>query len=200
MAKKVSVEKLRKLTKETRALKTVEVSYKDVEFEVKQYLPIEHKRVIVELIARNSFVYDEDSKLHRFESTIKEAMLGYFITKEYTNFNIVSDPFEMYDLVKSTGVLDVIIEAIPHEEVIQLEAMVEDRIAEEYRIQELNTSIGHKIEDTLVILNRKMSEAINAMTNFDPKQLEMLTSFLNEDQKAELNIVDKEEEEEKEAE
>lgn len=189
MAKKIAVGTLRELVKNVNKTQNKKITFQELEFEVKQYLPIEEKRIIVELVTKNSFTFDEEIKLNRFESVIKETMLGYFIARDYTNINTINDPFEMYDILKSIGLLDVIIDAIPAKEINQLKSMVEDRISEEYRIQEISTSFGYKLEDTIDILNTKMTEAINTMTDFDPKQLKMLTRFLDKDQENEMKLV-----------
>ena len=190
MSKQVSVDTLRKLVEDMVAMGNKSVKFNDnVTIEIKQYLPIENKRILIELVIKNSFIKD-DRGIDRFDATIKEVLLNFFIARDYTNLNTMNDPFEMYDVLKSTGLMDFIKSNIPESELIQLQEMVEERIYEEYRLQKLNVNIGHKIEGILEILNRKLAEGINTMKGFNPtEQLGILTEFLDEEQKSKLQEV-----------
>lgn len=188
MEKMVTVETLRGLADKLGVFKEKEVEHEGIKINVKQYLPVEEKRVIAELVTLNAFVDEENLYIRRFDFAIKEALLGYSIAKHYTNLQPMNDPFEMYDLLVSTKLLDVILSNIPESELRQLEEIVDERIAEEHRLQEITNTLGYKLEDTLNTLNRNMEEAINTIFNFDPKQLTTLTQFLTEEQKAELGI------------
>ena len=180
MTKKVSVKTIRELTKILEVNEPKVIDFEGIKVEIKQYLPIEEKRIIIELVVQNSLIYEEYKKLNRIDGAVREVMFGYLIVKHYTNINLMNDPFEMYDTLVVTGLYDEIINNIPELEFGSLLNLLNDRMEEEFRLSELELSIGHKLEDTLGVLNRKMAEAIETITKFDPSQLQMLTSFMDE--------------------
>lgn len=178
MAKQVSTETLRNLIKTMKIGEPIKIQFEGIEFEVIEYLSVERKRLIIELIIQNAFVKDTRG-IDRLDEPIKEAMTNFFIAREYTNFSVMDDPFEMYDALKSTGLMEVIRDSVG-EDIELLENMLHDRICEEHRLQELDTNIGHKLESTVNVINSKLAEGINTLKNFNPgEQLGLLTSFMN---------------------
>ena len=161
--------------------------YEGFEIEVKEYLPIEKKRIMVELIVKNAFIYEDERKLSKLDGAIKEVMFDFFIVKYYTNLVPMEDSFEMYDVLKVTGLIDLIKRSIPELEIKGIEDFLEDRIAQEYRLAELESSIGYRLQDTVASLNRTLSESIKAMAEFDPTKLQTLLSFIDEGKKEALN-------------
>ena len=181
MAKKVSVGTIRDLVKTLGVNGEKEVEYEGVKFTVLNYLPIEKKKAIVELIVKNAFVSDA-SGFKRYDKAIENIMLDYLITREYTNINVMGSPFEMYDAITSTGVIQAIRQTISEIEINELEGMLDYRVEEEFRLQELSTSLGHKLEGLIGMLDSKMGDMLGTLSNFDPTDLNMLTSFLNTDE------------------
>lgn len=169
----------------TEKSKTLE--YEGFEIEVKEYLPIEKKRIMVELIVKNAFIYEDERKLNKLDGAIKEVMFDFFIVKYYTNLVPMEDPFAMYDVLNVTGLIDLIKRSIPKLEIKGIEDFLEDRIAQEYRLAELESSIGYRLQDTVASLNRTLSESIKAMAEFDPTKLQTLLSFIDEGKKEALN-------------
>lgn len=183
MGKEISMDLIKGIG--TEKSKTFE--YEGFEIEVKEYLPIEKKRIMVELIVKNAFIYEDERKLSKLDGAIKEVMFDFFIVKYYTNLVPMEDSFEMYDVLKVTGLIDLIKRSIPELEIKGIEDFLEDRIAQEYRLAELESSIGYRLQDTVASLNRTLSESIKAMAEFDPTKLQTLLSFIDEGKKEALN-------------
>lgn len=187
MSKRVSVTTIRNLVKENKAFDYETIDCNGIEIEVKKCLPMDRKRMIVEMTVGNAFVRDED-RTQRFDKGIKESIFNYFIAKEYTNLNMMDDPFEMYDALFSTGIMKAIKASIMPEERKLLEDMLDDRINEEFRLQELKSNLGYKIDVVLEEINKKLQEGIEVLANFDSDKLEMLTSFMDVDDNKETDF------------
>lgn len=96
-------------------LKTVEVNGSEIE--VKQYLPIDEKNAIMELILQNSIEYN-------FVNPIKvEKYLHLFFVYKYTNLSFSDkqreNEEEIYDILESNGVIDALIQASEDYEILR---------------------------------------------------------------------------------
>lgn len=126
-------------------LKSVNTEIKAVEFndqiiEVKQYLPIQEK---LELISRVlNLAHDQDNN---FSNPVKA---GVFTTLEilyaYTNINFTDkqkeDPAKLYDLVGGSGLIGVVFDAIPIDELEVIGTGVKETIEAFYKYQ--NSILG----------------------------------------------------------
>ena len=184
MAKQVSVKSIRELAKQQgiNEIKSVEIS--GLEIEIKNFLPTEEKREIALLINQNSFIGDGDIKL--YDKIMEDVVFGYFIVSKYTNINLMKDHFEFYDCIKSSGLLDAILSYIDEDEIKQIREFVASRREDSYRVQELRGLMGYKIEDLFEVVKSKIDEITDKISNFDPKTLETLTSFIPEEQRNQM--------------
>lgn len=108
---KVSLTKLG--LKVNQDIKTIEFNEQIIE--VKQYLPIEHK---LELIGN---VINLSADANNFSNPVKlDLFLMLEILYSYTNINFTEkqkeDPAKLYDLVVSSGLMELVLQAIPNEE------------------------------------------------------------------------------------
>lgn len=189
MAKKISVKTIRDFAKEKlNATKTISIG--EIEIELKEYLPIEKKEEIVALVIYNAFKGDGD--IQEYNKALAEIMFAYTVIREYTNVNVMNDPLEMYDNVKSSGLLDVIVGAIEESEIKALKDLIESKRQEMVRIQELKGNLGYKLEGIIDLLGSKADVIMDTVKNFDGSKLDTLTSFIPEKERTEmLNGVNK---------
>lgn len=174
MAKKVSVKTMRDLVKKDKGVEIVEFS--SVEMELKKYLPINDKRMIIELVVENAFI--EKDGIRRVDPAIKEVMVSVLLVKYYANINEFEDLYEMYDVIKSSGLLDFVKNNIPENELDLLETLIEDRISEEYYAIKQEGSFIKVAENFISMINNKMQEGIKEIENFDPEKLKKITEVI----------------------
>lgn len=118
-------------------IKTIEINGQKVE--IKQYLPIEEKLELIETVINNAA--DDQN----YSNTVKEDI--YFsleLIKKYTNITFTEkqeeDPCKLYDLLKSNGVFNEIIQNIPEEEIMELQSHCRGMIQSIYRYR--NSAMG----------------------------------------------------------
>lgn len=110
----------------------VAVRHKGIAFNVKQYLPIEQKCELVDMVMSCMFM-DSDGevsvRLHH-----RDIMLVNLLAKHYTNLNFEGvdkekqDYYSIYDLLCQSGIKDKIIEAIPYEELSYINKNLDDMV------------------------------------------------------------------------
>lgn len=94
----------------------VAIKIDDVEIEVKQYLPIEKKLDVVSWVINGSHAgeYNYSNPVSR------KVLLELYLIMEYTNLTFTDaqkkDMSKLYDQLYSSGVLNILLEAIPKEE------------------------------------------------------------------------------------
>ena len=103
--------------KPNQEIKTIE--YNGQEIEVKQYLPINEKLMIMGNVINLS--HDQNN----FSNPVRvDVFSALEIIDAYTNINFTEkqreDPVKIYDLFKGNGLLDAIIKAIPEEDYLEL--------------------------------------------------------------------------------
>lgn len=91
------------------------ITINDAQVEIKQYLPVEDKLALIANVLNAS--HDE----HSFANPVKIEVLGTLeIIYAYTNINFTEkqkeNPGKLYDLLETSGVIDLIINEIPSDE------------------------------------------------------------------------------------
>ena len=179
MAKNVVVKTIKGLAKKVDKanIKTIIFVKEDIEFdiEIKMYIPISDKRIIAELTVANSFVDDDGIK--RVDPAIREVISNVMFIKYYTNINECEDIYEMYDIVKSTGILDKVKSSVPEGEMELLRGIIEDRIEEEYYKLEQENNFVNATKNFLDVMNSKMQEGIKEFENFNPEKLKNIMAM-----------------------
>ena len=134
---------------------------------VKQYLPVQDKLALIGRVIEQAHEQD-----FNYSNPVKaNAILDMEIIFVYTNINFTDkqkeDPAKLYDLIYSSGVRNIIFDAIPDEELNILYDGVEDTIESVYKYQ--NSVLG--IMDTLKTdynnLDLDVTEISSKLTNSD---------------------------------
>ena len=111
------------------------VKFNDVDIEIKQYLPIEEKLQIISNVT--SISYEQD--INYFNPVKISIFTNLEIIFSYTNINFTDKQKEnltkLYDEIKSSGLLNLIIANIPEEEVISINTGVKDTVTSLYNFQ-----------------------------------------------------------------
>ena len=144
--------------------------------EIKQYVSVQEKLALVgkviELAHEQDFNYSNPMKIRVF--------LDLEMLFAYSNITCTDkqkeDLAKLYDLFKSSGILDMVLENIPKEEIDILEKGVQDTINSFYAYQ--NSVFG--ILDALKADYKNMELDINSLTQAiaDPEVLEFVKGML----------------------
>jgi hypothetical protein len=169
MAKKKKLEVNPLSFLENNNLKPKTIYFNEREIQVKQYLPIESKIELIQLIINTSFIKNEETNLSQLNPCFKELLYNYFLVKFYTDLSLNNEYSNQYDLLKSSGLLDQIISVIPIEELELLNDLLIRSIKQEfYRIEQERSFNG--------IVNKLM----NIIKDFDiEKMIEQLGNLQN---------------------
>lgn len=153
--------------------KTVE--FQGIEFEVKPYLPIEEKLLILELVLENCFTEIEETGVKFYNEPIRNFMLEFFICQYYTNLDVKNDDImKSYDLLCESGMLEFIMNEIETEELDWYEDNLESRIFEQQSVLERENQFGNILKSLLNKLEKSLPEMMKTMENFDPQKLQFL--------------------------
>lgn len=148
--KKVAVGTIKALESvQPKIIKIGEIENESIEIVVKQYLPIKDKMILIQLIVNNCFVNDEETGIKKLNVELKNMLFEYFVTMQYTNINESKNIFDMYDMLKSAGVVDLVFANIPSKEICFLDMCLMERIDEELRIEKEKNNVVNVVRDFL---------------------------------------------------
>ncbi|MGE5637210.1 MAG: hypothetical protein ACM3WQ_00755 [Chloroflexota bacterium] len=168
---KIQFSKL-KLNKETEVSK---VTIGGVEIEVKHYIPMTEKLLVLDTIIQNAFDYNFINKAKA------DALLHMYMVMCYTNLNFTKkerdNMLDTYDLMEKNGVIDAVVSAIPENEYNAFVAYCEEVMGDYDKYK--NSIIG-VAEQILGELPDKLKNINQLMTNFNPKDLEVLQKLVND--------------------
>ena len=154
----------------------ITLKYNDIEFEVKQYLPIEEK---LELISK--VISDSADENNFYNAPKGHVFTTLGIVEYYTNINFtekqLEDPQKLYDLIVGNGLDILILNAIPMTEIMFIESNIE-KIANGYY------DYRHSVLGIIETINQDYSnlnfDAAELQKNIaDPNNLELLRSILS---------------------
>lgn len=175
MSKQVSATTIRGFAKDIEKIKVI--TFKEINIEVKQYLSIDSKIDLIDRIVAGSYEEIEESKI--FNSVQYDILFTYLIAKYYTNLNLSDDKvFEMYDILKSTGLINSILDVIPEEDFNYIKEHLESRINEVEKGIERRTNIGYALDKFLTNFNGDLSNAINVVEKFNPEDIEQVKKMI----------------------
>jgi hypothetical protein len=175
MAKQVSITTIKGFTKDVEKVKII--TFKEIDIEVKQYLPIDAKIDLIDRIIAGSYEEIEEAKI--FNSVQYDILFTYLIAKYYTNLNLSDDKvFEMYDVLKSTGLIDDILEAIPDDEFNYIKEHLESRINEVEKGIERRTNIGYALDKFLTNFNGDLTNAVSVVEKFNPEEVDQVKKMI----------------------
>ena len=107
---------------------------------VKQYLPIQEKLGLIGRVIELAHMQDEN-----YSNPVKAAAFRDLeVIFAYTNITFTDkqkeDPAKLYDLLYSTGIIDIVIENIPEDEYLSIVVGVNESIEAVYKYQ--NSALG----------------------------------------------------------
>ena len=149
-----------------------ELNFNGTTIEILQYLPIVDKLLIVEKVIAGCIIPDEETQIKKLNRGYQEMIFNYLIIKHYTNLNINNDYTEVYDLFKKSGLLDLIIQNIPDDEIDMLYFLVDEAITNEL--------------DAIEQENNFVNVAKSLMKQFSEMDFEGMTKQLEELKGSEL--------------
>ena len=149
-----------------------EISFNNTKIEVLQYLPIEEKYDLVMITL-------QQAKENSLFNPVKLEM--YFcmnLVYSYTNISFTEkqreDEAKLYDTLLSSGLLDMIINAIPEDDYRELKEYIEIL---EQKSENNEKSMAAKLSDFMEMLPDKMKEGAEIAEKFDPKQFQNVINF-----------------------
>lgn len=152
------------------------LKHNDIEFEVKQYLPIEEKLELISKVISNSA---DENNFYNAPKGHVFTTLG--IVEYYTNINFtekqLEDPQKLYDLIVGNGLDILILNAIPAKEIMFIESNIEKIANGYYDYRHSALGIIETISQDYNNLNFDTSELQKNIA--DPNNLELLRSILS---------------------
>lgn len=183
---KIKVGELRELGKQTEDI--IEVSYGEVNLEIKRYLPILDKVGLISSIVEGCI--DRENGLFIVRHEIKDMAYKIAIVEKYTNLTLPKDDIEAFDLINKSGIINTVMDTIPESELQILSKLLQDRINEERErynqgnnieniIKDGVNSIMFTIEDFIGGSSAKdlIKDVKGALNDIDPEKLSILQEF-----------------------
>jgi hypothetical protein len=141
---------------------------------VKQYLPIQEKLGLIGRVVM--FAHEQD---YNYSNPVKIGVYRDLeIVFTYTNISFTDKQKEdlpkLYDTLLSSGLLDIVLAAIPDEEYAVLNDYIEDYMTQD---MEYNTTAAAMLKTALAEIPKHMGEATKIMNTFDASKLTEVINF-----------------------
>lgn len=151
---------------------TVKIMFKDTEIEVLQYLPIDDKYSLISITLQKA----------QEENTYSPVLLDMFfhlhLVYLYTNITFTDkqreDEAKLYDILKSNGLMDEIIKAIPEVEYNMLYNYLEEESRN--RTKAKRSAVG-LIQSIINDLPTQAQAAMDIVNNFDKEKYQNVIDF-----------------------
>ena len=152
-----------------------EINYNEQIIEIRQYLPVNDKLILISNVINSS--YDRNN----FYNPIKVEIFSMLnIIEKYTNITFTEkqkeDPCKLYDLLESSGLINLIINEIPKEEYETLIEGIENSIKAIYKYKNSLLGILENVSQDYSNLNLDATEIQKKLN--DPNNLEFLKDVL----------------------
>lgn len=153
------------------------INLNGVDIEVKKYLPINNKLILISNVI-NSAV-DQDAT---FKNPVKTEVFGSLeILYNYTNLSFTDkqkeDPSKLYDLLEENGVIEAVVAAIPETEYNFIIDGIDASMDAFYQYQNSVMGILDRVSADYSNLDMDATELQKKMA--DPQNLELLKSVVN---------------------
>ena len=148
------------------------VPYRDTNIEVLKYLPMEDKSSLINIVLQNTLVDNIYSPI------LMDMYFHLYLVYLYTNLTFTEkqreDEFKIYDTLKSNGLMDVVITAIPEEEY----KMLYDYLVEEsHKRMEAMRSAAGLIQSIINDLPAQAQAAADIVNNFNKEKYQNVVDF-----------------------
>ena len=143
---------------------------------VKQYLPIQEKLGLIGRVVELAHMQDEN-----YSNPVKAAAFRDLeVIFAYTNITFTDkqkeDPAKLYDMLYSTGVIDIIIDNIPEDEYNSIVVGLEDSIKSVYKYQNSIFGILDTLKKDYNDLDLDVNNISSKLTN--PENLDLVKDIL----------------------
>ena len=154
---------------------TKTVLWNDNEIEVKQYLPIQEKLFIMEEVISASM------SQYNYANPVQVEVYTHLCTlKYYTNIKFTDkqwgDPAKLYDLVRSSGLLEKVHEQLPVGEFNELMEGIDKSVKAFYAYRTSILGILDAVKSDYSGLNTEISQIVSQIK--DPEALNQLNSLM----------------------
>lgn len=147
------------------------VRFKDIDITVLQYLPIEEKIEFLQYVVNSSL----DDTTGCFSPIRVEVYFGLAVCKWYTDieFDDIDNISKNYDLLDSSGLLSLIMRAIPQEELEFMSDLVEQTVADICRYNNSAAGIIYNItsKSDADNLTKQIQEIMDKVNNKEGLEL-----------------------------
>ena len=149
-----------------------EIDFNGNKIEVKQYIPINDKIDLIDITLQKS---QED----RLYNPLKVNMYFHLnLIYLYTNITFTDkqreDEEKLYDILDSNGLIDIIVQAIPEKEYVDLLNKTAEKIENELKY---NTTAASIIAKLINDLPKNADFAANIVDNFNPEKYQAVIDF-----------------------
>lgn len=147
-------------------------NFNNNDIEVLQYLPFEDKFSLVMITLQNAY---EDGLYNPLKL---DMYFHLFLVYMYTNISFTDkqreNELKLYDTLKSTGLLDLILEQIPEYEYTTLFEYLDELVATK---TEFNKSIVSLVQSLIKDLPAQAQAAMDIVNNFDKEKFQEVINF-----------------------
>ena len=144
----------------------------DCSFNVNMYLPIADKNDIIQLALQNS---EENGVYNLLKLDMYfELYIMYLYTDIEFTLEDKDDPATLYDVLKSRGIIESVIEAIPGEEYGYLLTMLKETMKQKLKHRNTIASVLNSFIDNLP---KNAEEAMNIVNKFNPEDFQQVLAF-----------------------
>lgn len=137
-----------------------------IAFSVIDYLPIQDKLDLVNIAIAKS--RDGYNNINRY---LAKELMNLYIVIMYTNISFTEkqkeNEYKLYDILKSNQVIETVIKAIPQQEYLELQTLLEMLIEDE---KNMNKSIAGAINNLLENLPKSAEVAQDIINSFDQEK------------------------------
>ena len=137
-----------------------------IAFSIIDYLPIQDKLDLVNIAIAKS--RDGYNNINRY---LAKELMNLYIVIMYTNISFTEkqkeNEYKLYDVLKSNQVIETVIKAIPQQEYLELQTLLEMLIEDE---KNMNKSIAGAINNLLENLPKSAEAAQDIINSFDQEK------------------------------
>ena len=137
-----------------------------IAFSVVDYLPIQDKLDLVNIAIAKS--RDGYNNINRY---LAKELMNLYIVIMYTNISFTEkqkeNEYKLYDILKSNQVIETVIKAMPQQEYLELQTLLEMLIEDE---KNMNKSIAGAINNLLENLPKSAEAAQDIINSFDQEK------------------------------
>lgn len=141
------------------------INFLDKDIKVRQFVDVETKMKIVNLIINVSFGDVDGAK--KYNPIVRDIMFVYCLLEYYTDLKVPDNKFyEVYDLATKSGLVNELLSNIPEKELNNLNKMLEESLEEEYKYLDRKGSFVNTVTQlTEAFVNFDINDFTNKVEN-----------------------------------